>query len=386
MNAQELQQLIELGNQARADRDPEKALACYATVFTHDRNSATAFNNYGNVLREVGEPAGAIPFLQRSIQLEPAMSTARFNLAVSLLLLGDYENGWKMYESRWQYEHLNGALPNLPQPRWGGEDIKDKSIFFICEQGLGDGFQFIRFAKTLHDMGAKVLVHADKSCKELFEPLPFISSLTIPGDELPTDFDYWTPSMSVPGILGVTLDKLPSNLAYLFPLKDSANKWLKELGPKNKLRVGFSWSGRTDTWINQHKAVPFTEIVDLISRNPNYDWFNLQVDCTDEETKILEDLGVHNYASELVNFSETAGLMHHMDVILSVDTAVTHLAGALGRPTWLMLNNFATDWRWLLNRDDSPWYQSVRIFRQPKMDDWKSVIDKIHQYLGWFKI
>jgi len=383
MNTQEL---IDLGNQARTDRNPEKSLEYYVQAMALNRKDAAAFNNYGNVLRECGDPVGAIPFLQHAIRLDPAMVTAQFNLSVALLLAGMYEDGWKMYESRWGYEHLKGALPNLQQPRWNGEDLKDKTILLISEQGLGDGLQFIRFAKDLHDLGATVIVHCDKKLKPLFDILPYIEVVyTVESGEM-IPFDYWTPSMSVPRILNITLDNLPKRLCYLVPPKEIQDKWLHKLGPKKKLRVGVSWSGRRDTWINLHKSVPVETIVDLIRKNPHYEWINFQVDQTEEEAKIMEELGVVNYIPELTDFAETAGLAMHMDVILGVDSSVTHLCGALGRPTWLMLNHFATDWRWLLERDDSPWYQSVRVFRQPAMDEWVPVMDKINQYLGWFKV
>jgi hypothetical protein len=132
--------------------------------------------------------------------------------------------------------------------------------------------------------------------------------------------------------------------------------------------------------------MPFEVMVELIQRNPNYEWINLQCDCTAEEERALVDIGVRAYPGSIRNFADSAALIHNLDVVLSVDTAVAHLAGALGRPVWVMLNWFGTDWRWLLDRDSSPWYSTARLFRQPRMGDWNSVTDKIHKFLGWFKI
>jgi hypothetical protein len=376
--------LIAHGNEAREQNDPELALKYYAQALTEDRQSASAFNNYGNVLRECGDPAGAIPFLQRSIQLAPNHPTAQFNLAVALLLAGNYEQGWAQYESRWNYEHLAGALPNYTQPRWTGQDIKDKTVLVLGEQGHGDNLQFVRFVGDLTSRGARVILAVNESLKPLIlgEAIP---NIVVPNDPLP-EFDYWVPIMSIPGVIGSTLKNLAPVQYYLTANPDLQKKWQQRLGPKNRLRVGFCWSGRRDTWINQHKAMPFADMLALIKRNPNYEWVNLQCDCTAEEEAELIKAGVVAYPGAIGSFADSAALIMHMDVVLSVDTAVAHLSGALGRPVWVMLSQFALDWRWLLDRDDSPWYTTARLFRQPKMGDWASVTDKIHKFLSWYKI
>jgi hypothetical protein len=382
MNAEEL---IASGNDCRENNDPEGALQQYAQALTQDRNSASAFNNYGNVLREIGEPEAAIPFLQRSIQLVPNAVTPNFNLSVAYLLAGDYARGWPQYEHRWNFEHLAGTLPKFSQPRWAGQDLRDKTILVVQEQGLGDTIQFVRFVFGLHNAGGRVILQVNDNLAPLFAGSPVIHQI-IDANDTPENFDYWTPIMSIPGILGVTLQNLPHQLQYLSARQDLAQQWQTLLGPKKRLRVGVCWSGRPDSWINRHKGMPFEVILDLIKRNPAIEWINLQVECSAEHSKILEDNGVKNFQGQIRNFADTAALIHHMDVVISVDTAVAHLSGALGRPTWIPLNWYGTDWRWLLKRDDSPWYPSARLFRQPRLGDWQSVTDKIHQYLSWFKV
>jgi tetratricopeptide (TPR) repeat protein len=377
--------LVAHGNTAREQYQPEQALAYYAQALTQDRHHAGAFNNYGNVLRECGEPEAGIPFLQRAIQLDPKNITAQFNLGVAYLLSGDYTRGWSQYETRWNYEHLAGTLPKFEQPRWAGQDLKDKTILVCQEQGLGDTIQFIRFLFPLHAAGAKIILQTNVNLAPLFAQSPIISKI-VDVKDTPTEFDYWIPMMSIPGVLGVTLDNLTSQLAYLGARADLAQQWQETLGPKTRLRVGFCWSGRPDSWINQHKGIPFETMCDLIRKNPNYEWVNLQVECGEEAANILETLGVKKYPGAIRNFADSAALIHHMDVVISVDTAVAHLAGSMGRPTWIPLNWYGTDWRWLLNRDSSPWYPSATLFRQPSMGDWASVIDKIHKYLSWYKV
>ena len=381
----ETELLIAHGNTAREQYQPEQALAYYAQALTQDRYHAGAFNNYGNVLRECGEPEAGIPFLQRAIQLDPKNVTAQFNLGVAYLLAGDYARGWPAYEVRWQYEHLAGTLPNFSQPRWTGQDLKDKTILVCQEQGLGDTIQFIRFLFPLHAAGAKIILQTNNNLAPLFDQSPIISKI-IDVVDTPTNFDYWIPMMSIPGVIGVTLENLSSQLAYLGARADLAQQWQEILGPKNRLRVGFCWTGRPDSWINQHKAMPFETMCDLIRRNPNYEWVNLQVECDNETADVLETLGVKKYSGAIRNFADTAALVHHMDVVISVDTAIAHLAGAMARPTWIPLNWYGTDWRWLLNRDSSPWYPSATLFRQPAMGNWSSVVDKIHKYLSWYKV
>jgi hypothetical protein len=378
------EQLIAQGNNAREKNDPELALKYYTQAMVLDRNSASAFNNYGNVLRECGDPEGAIPFLQRGIQLAPNHPTAQFNLAVAYLLAGNYSQGWAQYETRWNYEHLAGTLPNFAQPRWEGQDINGKTVYVLGEQGHGDNIQFVRFIGDLKSRGARVILAVNASLKPLFLGTT-MPNIVCDGDSLP-EFDYWTPIMSIPRIIGTTLDNLASTQFYLTANPIQQQHWQQVLGPKTRLRVGFCWSGRRDTWINRHKGMPFETMLELIKRNPNYEWVNLQCDCSSNEEAQLIQAGVTAYPGAIQSFADSAALLMHMDVVLAVDTAVAHLAGSLGRPVWVMLNQYALDWRWLLNRDDSPWYSTARLFRQPKMGDWASVTDKIHKFLSWYKI
>jgi hypothetical protein len=377
--------LIAQGNTHRADRQYNEALKCYALAFAQDHDSAAAFNNYGNVMREIGHPERAMPFLQHAALLDPTNVTARFNQAVSLLLMGNYSQGWPAYEARWDYEHLAGTEPKFAQPRWRGEDLKDKTILVVGEQGHGDNIQFCRFLFNLHVMGAKIKLQVTDGLIPMLSNSPIIESVGSYTTDM-GEFDYWVPIMSIPGILGITLENLPTQVNYLNAEDKLVKAWLKLLGPKKKMRVGFSWSGRRDSWLNQHKGMPFETMLQLIRDNPDYEWVNLQIDATVDEEMALEDAGVTRYPGSITSFSDTSALIACMDVVISVDTAIAHLSGALGRPTWIMIQKFATDWRWLLNRESSPWYSTARLFRQPDFDDWASVTKKVAQYLSWFKV
>ena len=376
--------LIAQGNTHREQGLYQDALQCYALAFAQDPDSAAAFNNYGNVQRELGRPDRAVPFLQHAVALEPGNPTAQFNLAVAYLLQGDYARGWPQYESRWSYEHLAGTEPEFPQPRWRGEDIQGKTLLVVGEQGHGDNIQFVRFLYNLHVMGARLKLQVTAGLVPLLESSEIIEWTGTYGDDA-GEFDMWVPIMSIPGVLGITLENLPRPVQYLNARSDLAREWLTRLGPKRRLRVGFSWSGRRDNWLNRYKGVPFREILKMIQAHPEYEWINLQIDADTSEEDQLAQAGVTRFPGAVSGFHDTAALITCLDVVVAVDTAVAHLAAALGRPTWLMLNGYATDWRWLLTREDSPWYSTVRIFRQPEYGAWQPVLDRITQYLSWFK-
>jgi len=384
MNQQQAD-LIEKGNQHRAQHEPELALQCYAQVMIEDPDNAPAFCNYGNVIRECGYPERGVPFLQNSIAIDPTNITTQFNLAVCYLMMGDYARGWPQYETRWQFEHLAGTEPKFAQPRWHGEDLKDKTILVVGEQGHGDCIQFSRFLYNLNERGARIKLQLTDGLIPLLGASNMFESIGRYTDDMGA-FDYWVPIMSIPGILGVTVDNIPRLHNYLTADPGLSQQWLHRLGAKNRMRVGVSWSGRKDSWIHQHKSVPFPVILEMIRSCPQYEWINLQIDASEEEDQQLADVGVTRYPGAISSFADTAALMMHLDVVVSVDTAISHLAGSLGRPTWIMLNQYGLDWRWLLHRDDSPWYTTARLFRQPTRGDWASVTQKITKYLSWYKV
>jgi len=381
-----INQTLEQGNQHRADHQPELALKCYAAILGEDFNHGAAFNNYGNVLREMGYPARAIPFLHAARDIDPSNVTAEFNLAVAYLLKGDYENGWHHYESRWRYEHMAGVKPRLPKSEWSGEDLKDKTILVIGEQGLGDQIQFLRFTANLQSTGAKIKLVVSPGVKALFPtPAGNIIGIYQPGEDL-GEYDYWITMMSIPRVIGLRLETIAHQLQYVAATPAKAQEWADRLGSKKRMRIGVCWRGRTDSWIHNHKAMPVEKMAELIRRNPEHQWINLNVDSTEEESQIIIAAGGECYPGTVNDFADTAGLMHHLDLVISVDTANAHLAGAMGRPVWIPLNAYGNCWRWLLNREDSPWYPSARLYRQPKMGDWDSVINRMHKFLGFFKI
>ena len=380
--------LIASGNLAREHHQPNQAIAFYAQAFVQDPNHSGAFNNYGNVLREMGHAQRAVPFLETARLLDPSSVTAEFNLAVAHLMLGNYELGWQFYESRWRYEHLEGTKPKLPKPEWSGEDLRGKTILVIGEQGLGDQIQFLRFCGNLQDMGAKIRLHVSPAVKPLLINTPeAIVGITCNVEDEIGPFDYWVAMMSLPRLLHMKLENVQHYLQYVQVDAERAKVWADRLGvPKTRMRIGVAWSGRKDSWINQHKSMPVQVMADLVRKFPEHQWVSLQVDALPEEEAEIKAAGVECYPGTINNFADTAALMHHLDLVISVDTAAAHLAGALGRPLWIPLNSYGSCWRWMQNRDDSPWYSTARLFRQETHGDWSAPMAKIEKFLGWFKI
>lgn len=379
-------ELIEQGNTFRESNQPLQALECYAKAFVLNPDSYSAWNNYGNVIRELGFPERSIPFLQHAYILNPSQPTAQFNLAVSYLLMGDYQRGWDAYESRWNYEHLAGMEPKFDKPKWQGQDLKDKKILVVGEQGHGDNIQFSRFIFNIKQLGAEIFFQTTDGLVSMFPPGKSLVSWTGGYNDTPPEFDYWVSIMSIPRILNLRLNTIPQIVSYLGTDPVLYNNWLTMLGPKNRMRIGFSWSGRRDSWINRHKGMPLETFLTLVDQYPEYEWISLQIDASPEEEKILQQHGVSLFRGAIKSFADTAALIMHLDIVISVDTAIAHLSGALGRPTWIMLSHYGVDWRWLLNRDSSPWYTTAKLFRQPSMGDWNGVFEKIKFHLKYFKV
>jgi len=380
--------LIASGNMAREQHDPAKAIAFYAQAFVQDPDHSGAFNNYGNVLREMGHAERSIPFLETARLLDPASVTAEFNLAVANLMLGRYEQGWRLYESRWRYEHLSGTKPNLPVPEWQGEDLRGKTILVIGEQGLGDQIQFLRFCGNLQDLGASLRLHVSPAIRPLLiNTPPAILSVTCNTEDQIGAFDYWVAMMSLPRLLNMRLENVQHYLQYVQVDAERARVWAERLGiPKTRMRIGITWSGRRDSWINQHKSMPAATMAELVRKFPEHQWVSLQVDASEEDAAVIQAAGVECYPGTINDFADTAALMHHMDLVISVDTAAAHLAGALGRPLWIPLNAYGACWRWMQDRDDSPWYTTARLFRQETYGDWSAPLARMEKFLGWFKI
>lgn len=388
------------------------------TAFRHalqlEPNFAEAFNNLGNVLQVTGRLSEAEASYRRSLELKPDYADANVNLGIllypskrlleaevafrralevkpnfveaqwnlSLLLLtqGRYAEAWPYYESRYDpnFSEAYTKIPCFSFSQWKGENLTGKSLVLCPEQGFGDTIQFSRYVPILKSLGVSFLtLVCDPSLKTLFETIEGV-------DAVITDFagitvhDYWSFLLSVPLHVGTTLDNLPARLPYLHALPERVSYWRDRL-PQKGLRVGLVWQGNPENKNDAHRSIPqFSSLTPLWSL-PEVTFIGLQAGPNVNRVMHSSDIQpIIQFGSELRDFADTAAIVAQLDLVICVDTAIVHLAGALGKPCWLLLPAFGSDWRWLLDRHDSPWYpEVVRIFRQAELNQWEQPIGEI---------
>ena len=311
---------------------------------------------------------------RRALELKPGFAGAHGNLSHVMLLKGDFEQGWMEYEWRWESDQL--LKREFREPRWMGEPLAGRTILLHAEQGLGDTFQFIRYAALLKGRGAKVIVECQRAMVKLLARCGAIDQVVATGDELPS-FDVHSPLLSVPGIIGTTLENIPADVPYLFADPDLVDDWRERLKGLSGFRVGINWQGREGQGTFRLRDIPI-ECFAPIAQLPGVRLISLQ---KGEGRKELAGAGFPIFdPGEDVDtahggFMDTAAIMKNLDLVITSDTSVPHLAGALGVPVWLALP-FVPDWRWLLDRSDSPWYPTMRLFRQRRPGDWAGCLGK----------
>lgn len=360
-----------------------EALADYDRAIALRPDYAEAINNRGNVLYELKRFDEAFASFDRCLSLAPDFADAHWNKAIINLLLGNYEEGWKLYEWRW-LSTLKKERRTFGKPLWlGQESIEGKAILIHSEQGLGDTIQFCRYLPMMSAYGAKVYFECRKPLVSLLATLKGEFTVIPQDSELP-DFDVQCPLMSLPHVFGTTLDTVPAPVPYLSSLPDKRAFWRGKLDACTKhpqaKNIGLVWAGRPQ-YKNDHKrSLAFDKIARLLDLPFNF--HSLQKEYREGDLEAFSKFdNLFDHASDLNDFSDTAALMDELDLIITVDTSTAHLAGALGRPVWILLP-WMPDYRWLLDRADSPWYPSARLFRQPALQDWDSVLSLVMQSLS----
>ena len=339
-------------------------------------NYFEAWSNKGFTLHELHRFDEAIAHYDRALSINPNYFDALWNKSLSLLIQGDFESGLLLYESRWlSYKASEAAgRRSFEKPTWlGKESLEGKTILLYGEQGLGDFIQFCRYVQLVSKNGGRVILEVPKSLATLLKDLPGISLLVILGDELPS-FDFVCPIMSLPLALGANLETIPSKNSYIASDPEKVAKWQLRLGEKRKKRIGLVWSGSASHKNDHNRSLTLTDMLKHLP--PNFEYVSLQKEVREGDRDALTSSDVKHYGDQLVDFSETAALCDLMDIIISVDTSVAHLAGALGKTTWILLP-YVPDWRWLLDRDDSPWYSSIRLYRQETAGKWDEPLKKV---------
>jgi tetratricopeptide (TPR) repeat protein len=359
----------------------EQALEYHERALILKPDYVEALNNRGNALQALNRHTAAVRSYQRAIELRPGDAEAHWNEGLARLALGDYRGGWPKYEWRWRNKRLGVTQPPLDVPTWTGQESLDgKSILVFQEQGYGDAIQFVRFVSMLASRSERTVVACDDTLLEIFSSVPGVD-VTTSGPLSESDADYQVSLMSLPLALGITLRNLPAD-PYLAADADKVQTWQGRVEDLDgRLKVGLVWSGNPLFAAAAQKRCPVDALEGLLSM-PDIGWVSLQKDRVDEDIVRLRESAPNllDGGTNLEDFAATAAAITALDLVITVDTAVAHLAGALGKPVWIMLP-FAADWRWLVDRADSPWYPSARLFRQRSAGDWQALIERVKQAL-----
>jgi tetratricopeptide (TPR) repeat protein len=361
----------------------EDASASYDQAIAIRPDYAEAYSNRGNALSALQRCEAALASYDRAIALKPDYAEACFNKSILLLLMGRFAEGWRLYEWR-KKRAIPVAARDYQQPLWLGEtDIAGKTILLYEEQGLGDTIQFCRYAALVAKRGARVVLEVPPQLTRLVADLSGVAQIVETGRPLPA-FDLHCPLLSLPLAFKTELATIPAAIPYLKADPDKSRAWKEKLGARTKLRVGLVWSGgirpNQPVSVNKRRNIPLARFAAL--KHPEFEFYSLQKGRPGEselaELKRSHWNGpdIRDFTGALGDFSDTAAFMDNLDLIITVDTAAAHLAGAMGKAVWI-LNRFDTDWRWLLERTDSPWYPTARLYRQDKAGDWEPVIARV---------
>ena len=351
------------------------ALQDYDKAISLKPDYVDALSNRGNALQEIGRFEEASKDFDRAIALKPDHASAHWNKSLQLLRQGKFTSGWKLYEWRWKRKELTSPRREFSQPLWlGKEDLNGKTILLHWEQGFGDTIQFSRYAKEIAKFGCKTILEVQKPLFELMKSIEGVDELIASGTDLP-QFDFYCPLMSLPLAMGTTLETIPSGKPYLKSADDKLSRWSERLGPKSKPRVGLVWCGNANHTNDHNRSIALEQM--LGAAPEGYELISLQKEVRKTDLTTLEQSKqLRHFGADLNDFTDTAALCELVDVIISVDTSVAHLAGAIGKPVNLLLP-YNSDFRWLVDRSDSPWYPSMKLFRQGPDMIWKPVLEKI---------
>ena len=342
-------------------------------VVANDPNYAEAYNNLGILYHRRHELSTAIEYFRHAISLRYEFPDAHFNMGMTLLEAGEFLSGWE--ESEWRWKTPKFTPFQCPHPQWQGEIISDKSLLVHTEQGAGDAIQFIRYLPLVAQKCRKLLLCCTEDLKPLFETVEGINEIYLPGEIPSTAFDLYIPLMSLPYVFQTTLETIPNNIPYLG--KGLIEQPLSLPEPKSNLpKIGFVWAGSPTHNNDHHRSCQLKDFLPLLELE-SFCFYSLQKgEKANALATLPNTLSVIDLSPRLNNYADTAKAIQALDLIIGVDTSVVHLAGALGKPVWTLLC-YASDWRWLLDRNDSPWYPTMRLFRQKTLDDWKSVMEEV---------
>lgn len=363
-----------LGVALQAQERHADAAASYRTALALEPRHAGALTNLGRAFQKQAHPQAAIACYEQAVALKSDLPEAHWGLATQRLLLGDFAHGWEEYEHRWALPENQSSRREFAAPRWTGDELAGRRLLLHAEQGVGDMLQFVRYAPLLARRGARVIVLCQPELKRLLVEMEDVTVVT-DGDPLP-DFDVHLPLMSLSRLLGTTLSTIPANVPYLRADPVDVRAWSGRLAGDSCFKVGLVWAGNPRHLNDRNRSctlATFAPLADVTGIR----FYSLQKgEAGTQARNPPANMKLVVAGDELFDFADTAALMASLDLVITVDTAAAHLAGALARPVWVLLP-FAPDWRWLLERGDSPWYPSMRLFRQKTPGDWRGAISEV---------
>ena len=366
-----------LGLALRGEDDTAGAISAFREAVRIKPDFAQAHHNLGNALRESARYEEALAACDLAIRCKPDHAGAHLNKAVILLLRGRLAEGWAEYRWRWQTSDIQPNRRAFPQPEWNGEALSGRAVLLHAEQGFGDTIQFMRYAPLLARRGVRVIVEVPQELKGLLRGVEGVRQLLGAGDPLPA-FDCHAALLDLPGIFGTTLQTVPANVPYLRPEPALADLWRSRLAPR--LKVGLVWAGRPQHHNDRNRSLPLSSLAPL-AQVKGVVFYSLQKGAAAAQAQNPPPgMELVDLSQEIKDFADTAALIENLDLVISVDTVVAHLAGALAKPVWTLLP-LTPDWRWLLAREDSPWYPTMRLFRQGARGEWGSVIERVAREL-----
>jgi hypothetical protein len=356
---------------ASTGRDPSRTEEAFALDLRRDDVAAQV--KLGRALQDLGRLEEAVAWYDRALALEPDYADAHVAKAINLLLRGDYASGWRSYEWRWRMEGFSSLKRNFPQPQWRGEPLNGRRILLHGEQGVGDCLQFLRYVPRVQAAGGVVILEIQPRLKRICALLPGVAELIALGEPVP-EVDLHCPLMSLPLACGTDLQSIPGEVPYLSVPREAQEKARSLAWPTDRLRVGLAWAGSEKHLKDRFRSLPFAMLAPLLALEDVH-FFSLQLGTAAKEL-LAEDARITDLAPETVDMADTAAQIAQLDLVISVDTSVAHITGALGKPVWVLLAHCA-DWRWLTDREDSPWYPTARLFRQRVAGDWGEVIGRV---------
>jgi tetratricopeptide (TPR) repeat protein len=368
--------LSNLGNALRTLLRDEEAIGVYSRALELRPRHVPALIGRAGAYTSLHRTAAAIEGFGAALAVDPGSAEAHFELSLILLRDGRLSEGWSEYEWRWRKAEFTSPARGFAQPQWDGtESLAGRTILLHAEQGFGDTIQFCRYAALVRAAGARVVLEVQRPLETLLRGLDGVDALVAQGDPIP-DFDVHCPLLSLPRALGTTLDSVPAKRSYLDPPADAAAAWARRLSTDRAWRVGLAWAGRRTHTYDRARSLTLAQLSGPLAV-PGIRFYSLHHELGDEDMQRAgEAPNLAHFGADLAGFDSTAGLAAQLDLVISVDTSLAHLAGALGRPLWLLLA-YTPDWRWLLDRDDSPWYPTARLFRQRSPGAWDEVLARV---------